>query len=471
MNNLNFNNNSKRIKRQPLQRSWKFWLVFWSISISFLFGWFIFWEYKNSDWIRLANILSPVLKIAPIEDKQKEELQSIFKIANLLKETQEIQTFLILFQNNMELRPGGGYIGSFGILKLKKGQVIEIDVHDTNVFDSRSSTEVIPPYPMGETLAIKHWEMRDSNWFPDFPTNAKKAIEFYQYQGGSENFNGVIAVSTELLNSFLEFTGPVSLNGYPGEYNNKNAITKLEYQVEKGYKEQNIEKGKRKYVMKYLAKEILRKVQNLNLTEKKNLLLRLEDHLDQKDIMLNFSNPKIQDEIVKMDWDGEVIEDAPKDYLMIVDANLASYKTDPHIIRMFKYQVDFRPEKPLAKLEVTYTNSAKVKDWMTNDYQSFLRIYTPIESWLLESNNHHPVKFTEEFNKKTFGTLVQIPINQTKTYWFEYQLPERISFEDYNLIIQKQSGINEIKGEIKFINKNGQVWSKTIASKEDWALK
>lgn len=471
MNNLNFDNNSERTEKEPLQRSWKFWLAFWSISISFLIGWFIFLEYKNSGWLGLANIFSPVLRIAPIEDRQKEELQSVFKIANLLKETQGVQTFLVLFQNNMELRPGGGYIGSFGILKLEKGQVVEIDVHDTNVFDSRFSTGVTPPYPMGETLSIKHWEMRDSNWFPDFPTNAEKAIEFYQHQGGSENFDGVVAISTELLASFLEFTGPIKIEGFPGEYSSENAIIKLEYQVEKGYKEQDIEKGERKYVMKYLAKEILEKAQNLTLNEKKNLLLRLEDHLNQKDVMLNFSNSEIQDEIVKMDWDGEVIEDAPKDYLMMVDANLASYKTDPHIIRTFNYQVDFRPEKPLARLELTYTNTAKVKDWMTNDYQSYLRIYTPVESWLLNSNNHHPVKFIEEFNKKAFGTLVQIPINQTKTYWFEYQLPERISFEDYNLIIQKQSGINEIKGEIKLINKDGQAWSKTVVSKEDWRLK
>jgi hypothetical protein len=453
------------------RRSWRFWVLFWSLAGIFLMSWFIFLEYKKAGWLGLANTVAPILNIMPMEERQRDEIRGVLKIANLLKAKNDTQKFLILFQNNLELRPGGGYIGSFGILKLNKGQVIEIGIHDTNVFDSRFSTGVTPPYPMPETLNIKHWEMRDSNWYPDFPTNNKKAIEFYKIQGGNEDFDGVVAISTELLSSFLEFTGPVSLEGYPGEYNNENAVTKLEYQVQKGYKEQGIEKGERKYVIKQLANEILRKVQKLKLTEKKNLLLRIEDHLNQKDVMLEFFDPKLQTEVSSLNWGGEVKENVPQDYLMMVDANLGAYKTDYYMERSFKYQVDFRPTKPLAKLEIIYENTAKNKDWMTSDYQSYLRVYTPIESWLLNLNNHHPINFYEEFNKKAFGTLVQIPINQTKTYRFEYELPERITFDDYSLVIQKQSGISSIEGELELIDENGQSKLETLEIDRDRILK
>jgi hypothetical protein len=43
--------------------------------------------------------------------------------------------YLILFQNNLELRPAGGYIGNFGILKVKNGQIVSLETHDTNIFD------------------------------------------------------------------------------------------------------------------------------------------------------------------------------------------------------------------------------------------------------------------------------------------------------------------------------------------------
>jgi len=449
------------------KKGWKFWLIFWALSVSFLFSWFVFLNYRNHGWFKTLELLSPVLKIIPIEDKQKTELRSIFKISSILSENKEVQTFLILFQNNMELRPGGGFIGAFGILKIKNGEVIEMDVHDTNIFDDRIDTKIEPPYPMAETLSIKSWEMRDSNWSPDFNENAQKAVELYKLQGGDESFNGVIAISTELLASFLGIVGPVEIEGFPGEYNSDNAIAKLEYQVEKGYKKQDIEKGKRKYIMKYLAKEILVKSQKLRISERKKLLLKLEEHLDKKDVMLTFFDSRIQDEIIALNWDGEVERNVPQDYLMLVDANLASYKTDPYIVRSFEYEVNFTEENPIAKIDVIYKNTAKEKNWMTNDYQSYLRVYTPSESWLLNTNSTRPVKFGEEFNKKYFGTLVQIPINATRTFHFEYRLSKKITFENYSLMIQKQSGVAEIEGEIKLINKKGEMQEQKVTITQD----
>jgi hypothetical protein len=107
---------------------------------------------------------------------------------------------------------------------------------------------------------------------------------------------------------------------------------------------------------------------------------------------------------------------------------------------------------------------------MTSDYQSYLRVYTPNGSWLVDSNNHHPMKFGEEFYKKYFGTLVQIPIGQTKTYFFEYLLADEVKPENYHLTIQKQSGISEIQGEIEVINTDGTIEKHSVSSKEDWFL-
>ncbi len=470
MNNSNFSINLEGIKDRPQKKGWKFWLIFWSLSVTLLIAWFLFLENQKNGLIGIANLFSPLLKIAPIEEQQKTELKSIFKIASILTEKKEVQTFLILLQNNMELRPGGGFIGSFGILKIQNGKVIEIDIHDTNIFDDRIATGITPPYPMSETLSIKNWEMRDSNWSPDFSINAQKAIDMYKMEGGEEKFDGVIAISTELLGSFLEAVGSISIEGFPGEYTSENAIEKLEYQVEKGYWQQNIDKGQRKYIMKYLAKEILNKVQALGLNEKKDLLLALEKHLNQKDVMLKFSDVELQEEILKLDWDGEVIAEYPNDYLMFVDANLAAYKTDLKMARSFKYQVDFSGNAPIANLDLTYTNTARVKDWMTNNYQSYLRVYTPRESWLLGSNNFHPMKFGEEFNKKYFGTLIQVPLGKTKTFHFEYRLPVNFNSENYNLMIQKQSGISAVKGEIEIINEDQNSQKYLVNTNQDWEL-
>jgi len=40
--------------------------------------------------------------------------------------------YLILFQNNSELRPSGGFIGSFAVANLENGSIIDI-YYDTNI--------------------------------------------------------------------------------------------------------------------------------------------------------------------------------------------------------------------------------------------------------------------------------------------------------------------------------------------------
>lgn len=451
------------------KRGWKFWLVFWLISVLLLLSWGIFWQYRSNGITGFLKLAKPFIKTLPLDERKEEELFAALDIFNKITKSEKEQTFLILFQNNLEIRPGGGFIGAFGVLKIQGEKITHIDVHDTGVFDSRIPTNVVPPYPMGSMLNIKDWEMRDANWYPDFPASAEKVEYFYHLEGGTEELNGVIAVSTDLLPSFLKVTGPVALEGYPGEYNSENAITKLEYQVEKGYKEQGIEKGKRKYVMKDLAKEILKKVSGLSWLEKKEFLLVIERHLDEKDIMIYFKDGELQDKIRKLGWSGEV-KNTDKDFLMMVDANLGAYKTDLYMQRHFDYTVDLSGEKPKIKLEITYKNTARARDWMTSDYLTYLRIYVPEEAWFLENQSEIERVFGKEFGKKYIGVILKVPINQEEKINFEYELPAETA-ENYTLLIQKQSGVVNTEGKITVIKKDGSVKEYKTILKRDTVLK
>ncbi len=96
------------------------------------------------------------------------------------------RTYLLLFQNNLELRPSGGYLGNFGIIKVKNGKPIIFEVHDTNIFDGFGKTITEPPTPIYDYLGIDNWQMRDGNWSPDFKISAKQVEYFYHLQGGQE---------------------------------------------------------------------------------------------------------------------------------------------------------------------------------------------------------------------------------------------------------------------------------------------
>lgn len=424
------------------------------MAIVLLLAWAIFLKYKNEGVYGLMRFFRPTISAVPVSGQRKDEIRTIFDIADYLSNSREEKTFLLLFQNDMELRPGGGFIGNFGILKIKDGKVSFIDTHDTNIFDDRMETKVEIPYPMGKMLNVKDWELRDSNWSPDFPTNAQKAQEFYHLEGGMENFDGVAAISTEVLETFLEITGPVLIEGFPGEYNSENAVLKLEYQVERGYLDQDIEKGQRKYIIRDLAKALISKAQNMSLARKRDLLLAIEKNLNEKDIMLYFKDDFLQGKISQMDWAGEV-KNFESDYLMLADANLGSLKSDLYMQRKIEYLVDFSKGAPKANLKIIYNHTAKSKDWLTKDYDGYLRAYVPNGSWLTGAINVGDRSFGNELGKKYFGFIYRVLIGTDKTIELSYDLPASVTWENYDLLIQKQSGVDVIPTKVRIIGKDG----------------
>lgn len=106
---------------------------------------------------------------------------------------------------------------------------------------------------------------------------------------------------------------------------------------------------------------------------------------------------------------------------------------------------------------------------MTKDYLTYLRVYVPQNSWLETSKNLGEQKFGDDLSKKYFGTFVGVPLGQTKTIEFFYTLP-KIAIENYDLLIQKQSGSGEVKGEVVVIYNNQNKKTYQIDLAKDWKL-
>lgn len=422
-------------------------------SVIFLSAWFLFWEIRHRDLSTLGD-LSGML---PVSDQAKRSLETVADIgARLMNTSGEEKVFLILFQNNMELRPGGGFIGSFGILNIRDGHVTRFDVHDTGNFDGRIPDTVTPPYPMEQTLRIKSWKLRDSNWSPDFEENARQAIDFYHLGRGEDEFDGVIGITANVLTSFLDVIGPVEIDGYPGTYGAENAVLDLEYQVEKGYQEQGIAAGERKSVMGLLGNEILARVKTLPLSKQYALMQAISQDLNQKDIQFWFADKDWQDSVSAAGWDGDFDSDFDRDFLAVIDANLASFKSDLFISRSIAYTVDLRGEKIRSHLEISYEHSAEKRDWLTKEYQTYLRVYAPHGGWFgaISGEASLPPVYGEYQGKKFAGVLVHVPLGTTHTVSFDYELPGGFR-DDYDLKIQKQAGVNDIPVTVKIIREQG----------------
>ncbi len=416
-------------------------------------GWYFFLEAKNGKW----RSLFPLTNIFPVGEEIRVDMKALLSIADfVLRKDDRVRTYLVLFQNNYELRPGGGFIGSFGVLKIRSGELIDFAVHDTGNFDGRIPSTVDPPYPLRETLRVDSWKFRDSNFSPDFPTNAAQAQTFYSMGGGGEQFDGIVGITTDVLVSLLSVTGPVAVPGFPGTYGGESAVWDLEYQVEQGFLKQGIERGERKTMMNDLGWQVLDRIRALNVSDKWKLFEVVLADLHQKDIQLYFNDAEVANKIRLSGWGGEVNQFFPSDTLIPVDANMGSFKSDYFVKRSYDYVVNLSQEKPTARFSITYRHGAEKADWRVKEYQTFFRLYVPNESWLntVSGAASQPV-FGKELGRRYFGVIAHVPLGGEKTVSFDYTLPDSIRKNPYFLDIGKQAGIHDTPVSVTIIHADG----------------
>ncbi|MFZ2187035.1 MAG: DUF4012 domain-containing protein [Candidatus Moraniibacteriota bacterium] len=422
-----------------------------ALSIVVVLGGVSLFFYAKTHKVQFAanslNLFQKVSRLLPLAPDTKKEIEVINAlVAAVTQKDDQIHTFLILLQNSDELRPGGGFLGQYAVVKTKNGEVVSTFVEDANLLDQRISADVPTPYPFERKMQLRKWKFRDSNFSPNFPTNAEKAQYFYRLAGGYEKFDGVIAVNSLTFNNILALTGPIQIPGDSNVYTSTDGAYKLEDRVERAYLGEDVPaelKQARKLIMKKIAAEIMKRAVTVSNIPKLAEFAGTE--LRNKDVMFFFKDPALQALVESVHWDGSVVKDWNNDYLMLVDANMGALKTDFYIKRSLDYTVDFTGDKPTGTIIYTYKNTATYGDWRTSDYHTYLRAYVPKGSKFLERKMINVVTTKEDFNKTYFDGFVDVEIGQSDVNTtLRYELPDTITPENYHLLIQKQSGVGTL---------------------------
>lgn len=434
--------------------------------------WLFFYAKNNKTGFAVSSLglFQKVSGLLPLAPDTKQEIEVVNKLVEAITKQDDItHTFLILLQNSDELRPGGGFLGQYAIIKTKNGEVISTFVEDANLLDQRISADIATPYPFARKIQLKKWKFRDSNFSPDFPTNAEKAEYFYRLAGGREKFDGVIAVNSLTFNNILALTGPIQIAGDTNVYTSTDGAQKLEERVERAYLGEDVPaelKQARKNIMKRLAVEIMNKAVTVGNIPKLAEFAHTE--LQNKDIMFFFKDPALQSLVESVHWDGSIVKDWNEDYLMLVDANMGALKTDFYIKRSLEYTADFTGEKPTGTLVYTYSNTAPYGNWRTSDYHTYVRAYVPLGSTFLTRSMINVVTTKTAFNKTYFDGFVDVEIGQSDVHTtLTYTLPDTIHEDNYHLLIQKQSGVGTIPVTVHLKTKDGKTYDQTTKLKKD----
>ena len=99
----------------------------------------------------------------------------------------EPRRYLVLTQDPAELRPTGGFIGSYGIVVFDRGALADYGFHDVSPLDYPwDYPRIEPPQELVDYLlgASQPWQFADANWSPDFPTSARDSLRLYENESG-----------------------------------------------------------------------------------------------------------------------------------------------------------------------------------------------------------------------------------------------------------------------------------------------
>lgn len=366
------------------------------------------------------------------------------------------RSYLVLSQNNDELRPSGGYISTYGWLTLRSGRVT-----DYNYSPTTTTSPNPPPADFASQIAIPDWWLRyrepiyaawDGSWYADFPSTAIMAMAYYNAGDNPQSpVDGAIAIDITGFEYLLEVIGQVSVAGYDEPVtaaNFRNAV----YDI----RSIGANEGEHKAFVAALYQQIFADWQSISLDPAKNnqLLTALLKAIREKHIMLYFSDESLNNALNLLGWSGAQAPATDHDYLMVVDANLGN-KSNHSIIRSLTYDVDIQDSGTVqGRMTVSYDYSARTaaSDPAVNpptngpaDYNNLLQIFVPQGTTFNAANNlpAEPVVSTNGFNTAFISRLF-IPFDSTERYQFSYTTPPIVeqlgSYQRYRLLVQKQPG-------------------------------
>ena len=417
--------------------------------------------------------LGPVLSLLGSLSKKLEDVGGELKLLGILARLlpafaglDDEATTLLLFLNNNELRPAGGFIGTYGVLKTSGGDISELETADVYALDDAVSDKIIrtAPSPLQRYNATTKWFFRDSNWLPDFAASSMAGSELFLEEVGfledpesiptTTQIDNVIGFTPTYASDLLAITGAITVGGQT--FTAENIAETLEYQVEYGYVAEGLPPSQRKEILADLVNEMKTRLYALPAQQWQEVFKVTELALQEKQLLLFSTDVTVQHVIVKNGWGGSV-DSQTVDTLIVVDANLASLKSDPAVVRATTYTIEQdATDEWIAKVSIHYKHTGTF-DWKTTRYRTYTRVYLPegtelvdVEGSWLNDKMQNPtgaagsVDVEHELGLTSFGTFTSVEPGEENTLTFTFapalSVIEAIKAGDYALTVIKQPG-------------------------------
>ena len=366
--------------------------------------------------------------------------------------------YLLEILDSTELRPGGGFIGNYGIATLSGGRLTSARISDTSLLDHQylvaGHTIAYPSDYLWfyKIMPIASWSLRDSNLDADFPTAARYAEQNFKLENGGTNVQGVIAITPVFVQHIFEITGPIEVPEYNEVITAQNLSERIHYHQLGAAGEgsgfvpsADGHSSMRKRFTELLSEHLLARIRSLPASSMAKLLPLLLSSLHTKDIQVYFNATSAEQMLQRAQRDA-TIRAPQSDSLFVVDANAAADKANSFITSTMQDSVTIdRQGNSVHATTLTYAWTKPGTDYGNPLYQDYVRVYVPPQSTLLQQSGWQANDATNDFGRSVWRGFFTLRYGQMHTITLSWRVPKAAQHDasswHYHLLVQRQAGV------------------------------
>jgi hypothetical protein len=375
--------------------------------------------------------------------------------------------YMIIMQNDKEIRPTGGFWTNYATFKIKDG-LLQSDFTSKDFYSIDYAIDVIDAYydfpdapePYTKYLKVERWYARDTNSSPDLPTSIDNFMFYYDLgmtyaPAEIKPIDGIITIDTKVIEEMMEVTGPVTVNGLT--YTPDNVVLELERIASLSQREQINRKG----VLGDLMEAMLINVFESEAAVWSKLIDKGVDLAIRKHIQGYSFNEEAQALIEKYSFGGRITEPVEGDYSFVVQTNLGGDKTNWFVDKVVDHRLEKEGDRWVRTVVINYTYDQPGEEYspFVKRFRDWVRVYTPANTELISlEGSEDTTGEGEERGKKYYSGYIELGPGEKKAMTFKYYLPDSIVKDgQYDLTIQKQAGIDSEVHTVDVLGKTATI--------------
>jgi Protein of unknown function (DUF4012) len=395
-----------------------------------------------------------------------DQFGTVIPILNEVLGGNGVRNYLIEQVNPAELRAGGGFIGTYSVLRADHGSLTLVKSGDaTELILPRAtvghSGYVAPPGPLRESLLTNtSWSFIDSNFYPDFPSNAQAAESFAQPHLGF-HIDGVLSIDYYTVAKLLALTGPIGVPGY-GITLTADTLVPLIVQYDLAAFTDPHANVVHKAILAAVAGPLLQRIATLPSGYWPALVGALNALAASRNLQAYFNNGDVEKAIGQYGWSGVQKTTGASDYMMEVESNFGATKANYFVARHYTVELTRSGGTLHHKVTVDIYDNMPYSYRPYEYYQAYIRLYVSDKA-TSTSNNLVPPRYANPpppaGTRMLDGWMNIHGYGHDKSVVFEWDTPWQANGRGQEQIYwQKQPGTTNDKVDVIWNDGNGHTY-------------